>query len=89
MPDALSAGRRSALAPSPMLSAARSLAPVVPHLIAAVLGMLLPAVPALAADEPATDGYVGSARYRHSRRRRPRRPRAPAQRSATCQGQPR
>jgi len=62
MPDPLSAGRRSDLAPSPMLSAARSLAPVVLHLIAAVLGMLLPGVPALAADAVAADGYIGSAR---------------------------
>ena len=62
MPNPLSTGRRCALAPSPMLSAARSLAPVVPHLIAVVLGMLLTATSALAADEAAADGYVGSAR---------------------------
>ena len=44
-------------------SAARSLmAPVVPHVIAAVLSMLLPSVPALAADATAADGYIGSAR---------------------------
>jgi len=62
MTDPLSSGRRPAIAPLPMVPAVRSLAPVVPHLIAAVLGMLLTAVPALAADEAATDGYVGSAR---------------------------
>jgi hypothetical protein len=62
MTDLLSPGRRPAIAPLPMVPAVRSLAPVVPHLIAAVLGMLLTAVPALAADEAATDGYVGSAR---------------------------
>ncbi len=58
MPDPLSAGRRPATAPLPMVTAARSLAPVV----VLVLGMLLPGVSALAADEAAADGYVGSAR---------------------------
>ena len=42
-----------------MPSAAQSLASVIPHLIAAVLGLLLHDVPAFAA---AADGYVGSAR---------------------------
>ena len=56
MPDPLSAGRRPALAPLPMASAARSLASVV----VLVLGTLLPGVPALAV--AAADGYVGSAR---------------------------
>jgi hypothetical protein len=62
MPDPLFAGRRPALASLPILPATRSLASVVPYLIAAVLGMLLPGAPTLAADDAATDGYIGSAR---------------------------
>ncbi|MBK5969395.1 MULTISPECIES: tetratricopeptide repeat protein [Thiorhodovibrio] len=69
MPDFPSAGRCPAATPLPILSDARSLAPVVPHLLAAALALLLlPAVPALAAGsadaahEAAADGYIGSAR---------------------------
>jgi len=63
MPDPLYVGWRPANASLPMLSAAWSLAPLVPYVIAAALGLLLlHGVPALAADEAVAEGYVGSAR---------------------------
>ena len=58
MPDPLSAGRRPDTAKFSMVSAARTLAPIV----VLALSMMMLGVPARAADEAVAEGYVGSAR---------------------------